>query len=224
MGNAARSRPSLSSRGSGASASLPEERRGDPCLLFTGKIILERGEQVPNDWDTPRPAKQLLASSAPHVGHVRVVEGEAKNPAGAGEKQSLNLGGNPHVGACISLPYNHWVTSQGPTPWPHALLESLPMLLGAVLVWSHKGHLVHTPRPRSLLPYLHLCCRHAHVQASLHTSFAGASRSHSKKPPPFKNLPPSHSPAPYEVRVWVLLSCFQEPALHVDAEIPPCFP
>lgn len=60
-------------------ASLPE-RRGTLGLLFTGKIILERGKEVLDDWDAPRSLQQLLASPAANVGDICVVEGEAKDP------------------------------------------------------------------------------------------------------------------------------------------------
>lgn len=49
-------------------------------MLFTGKIILERGEEVLDDGDAPGPPEQLLASPAADVGNVGVVEGEAEDP------------------------------------------------------------------------------------------------------------------------------------------------
>ena len=49
--------------------------------LFTGVVIFERCEQVPDDGDAPGPAQELLSGAAPHVGHVCVVDGEAKDPA-----------------------------------------------------------------------------------------------------------------------------------------------
>ena len=61
-------------------ASLPE-RRGTLGLLFTGKVIRERGKEVPDDGDAPRPPQQLLASPAADVGDVRAVEREAEDPA-----------------------------------------------------------------------------------------------------------------------------------------------
>lgn len=61
-------------------ASLPE-RRGTLSLLFAGKVILERGKEVPDDGDAPRSPQQLLASPAADIGDIRVVEGEAKDPA-----------------------------------------------------------------------------------------------------------------------------------------------
>lgn len=70
-------------------------------MLFTGKVILEWGEEVPDDRDVPRsPPQQLLASPA-DVGDLRVGEGEAKDPAeqrqervgeGEQEQESLSLG------------------------------------------------------------------------------------------------------------------------------------
>lgn len=50
-------------------------------MLFTGKVILEWGEEVPDDRDAPRSPQQLLASPAADVGDIRVGEGEAKDPA-----------------------------------------------------------------------------------------------------------------------------------------------
>lgn len=50
-------------------------------FLFTGKVVFERSEQMPDDGDAPRPAQELLPGAATHVGHVSVVDGEAKNPA-----------------------------------------------------------------------------------------------------------------------------------------------
>lgn len=50
-------------------------------MLFTGKVILERGEEVLDDGDAPGPPEQLLASPAADVGNVGVVEGEAEDPA-----------------------------------------------------------------------------------------------------------------------------------------------
>lgn len=50
-------------------------------MLFTGKVILEWGEEVLDDGDAPGPPEQLLASPAADVGNVGVVEGEAEDPA-----------------------------------------------------------------------------------------------------------------------------------------------
>lgn len=50
-------------------------------FLFTGKVVFERSEQMPDDGDAPRPAQELLPGAATHVGHVSVVDGETKNPA-----------------------------------------------------------------------------------------------------------------------------------------------
>lgn len=60
-------------------------------MLFTGKVILEWGEEVPDDRDTPRAPQQLLASPAADVGDIRVGQGEAKDPAERGQvRQSRN--------------------------------------------------------------------------------------------------------------------------------------
>lgn len=70
-------------------------------MLFTGKVILEWGEEVPDDRDVPRPPQQLLASPAADVGDIRVGEGEAKDPVeqrqervgeAEQEQESLSLG------------------------------------------------------------------------------------------------------------------------------------
>lgn len=50
-------------------------------MLLAGKVILERGEEVLDDRDAPRPPQQLLASPAARAGDLAVVEGEAKDPA-----------------------------------------------------------------------------------------------------------------------------------------------
>lgn len=50
--------------------------------LFTGEVVFQRCEQMPDDGDAPGPAQELLSGAASHVGHVRVVDREAKDPAG----------------------------------------------------------------------------------------------------------------------------------------------
>lgn len=50
--------------------------------LFTGEVVFERSEQMPDDGDAPGPAQQLLPGAAAHVGHIGVVDGEAEDPAG----------------------------------------------------------------------------------------------------------------------------------------------
>jgi len=37
---------------------------------------------VPDDGDAPGPAEELLSGAATHVGYIRVVDGEAEDPAG----------------------------------------------------------------------------------------------------------------------------------------------
>lgn len=50
--------------------------------LFAGEVVLQRREQVPDDRNAPGPAQQLLPGTAAHVGHVRIVDREAEDPAG----------------------------------------------------------------------------------------------------------------------------------------------
>lgn len=59
---------------------------GSGCLggLFTGKVVLQGGEEVSDDRHTPGPPKQLLAGTTAHVGHIRVVYRKAEDP-GEGE-------------------------------------------------------------------------------------------------------------------------------------------
>lgn len=49
-------------------------------MLFTGKVVLQRCKQVPNDGDAPGTPQELLPSAATHVGHVGVVNREAEDP------------------------------------------------------------------------------------------------------------------------------------------------
>lgn len=54
-----------------------------------GEVIFEWCKQVADHRDAPRPAQQPLPRQAAHVGHVRVVDWEAKDPEQAGaEKQA----------------------------------------------------------------------------------------------------------------------------------------
>lgn len=57
---------------------------GSGCLggLFTGKVVLQGGEEVSDDRHTPGPPKQLLAGTTAHVGHIRVVYRKAEDPGG----------------------------------------------------------------------------------------------------------------------------------------------
>lgn len=50
--------------------------------LFTGEVVFQRCKQMPYDGDAPGPAQELLSGTASHVGHVCVVDREAKDPAG----------------------------------------------------------------------------------------------------------------------------------------------
>jgi hypothetical protein len=55
--------------------------------LFTGKVVLQGGKQVSDDWHTPRPAQQLLTGATAHVGHVCVVFRKAEDPGRAQSKR-----------------------------------------------------------------------------------------------------------------------------------------
>lgn len=53
-----------------------------PGVLFTGKVVLQGGEEVSDDRYTPGPPEQLLAGNTAHVGHICVVYGKAEDPGG----------------------------------------------------------------------------------------------------------------------------------------------
>lgn len=44
-----------------------------------GEVFLQRGEEVPYDGHAPRPSQKPLPGETTHVGHVGVMDGEAKN-------------------------------------------------------------------------------------------------------------------------------------------------
>lgn len=77
---------------SSSSSSRPDQTRktlqqgappsGRLHRLLAGKVVFKRCKQVPDDWDTPRASQQLLSGATAHVGHVGVVDWEAKDPAG----------------------------------------------------------------------------------------------------------------------------------------------
>lgn len=46
----------------------------------TGKVIFEWCKQVADNWYAPRSAQEPLPRQSAHVGHVRVVDWEAKDP------------------------------------------------------------------------------------------------------------------------------------------------
>lgn len=56
-------------------------RRFGSQSLFTFKIILQGGEDVTNDGHTPGTPQDFLPLHPAHVVHVRVVLGEAEDPA-----------------------------------------------------------------------------------------------------------------------------------------------
>lgn len=51
-----------------------------PRGLFTGKVVLQGGEEVSDDRHAPGPPKQLLTGHTAHVGDVCVVYREAEDP------------------------------------------------------------------------------------------------------------------------------------------------
>lgn len=55
--------------------------------LFTGKVVLQGGEEVSDDRHTPGPPEQLLAGNTAHVGHIRVVYRKAEDPGGTRVKR-----------------------------------------------------------------------------------------------------------------------------------------
>lgn len=71
------------------------------CRLVTSKIILERGKEVADDRDTPRPSEQLLATTTAHVVQVCVVERKAKDP-GKGEEREAERLAQPFQGKASS--------------------------------------------------------------------------------------------------------------------------
>lgn len=52
----------------------------DSWCLFTGKVVFEWCKEMPDNGDAPGPAQKLLSSTSAHVGHVCVVDREAKDP------------------------------------------------------------------------------------------------------------------------------------------------
>lgn len=55
-----------------------------PGELFTGKVVLQGGEEVSDDRYTPGPTEQLLAGHPAHVGDICVVYRKAEDPGGGG--------------------------------------------------------------------------------------------------------------------------------------------
>lgn len=53
---------------------------GDGWRLFTGEVVFQWCEQMPDDGDAPGPAQEFLPCTATHVGHVSVVDREAEDP------------------------------------------------------------------------------------------------------------------------------------------------
>lgn len=50
------------------------------CCSNTGKVIFEWCKQVADDRHAPGPAEEPLPCQSAHVGHVRIVDWEAKDP------------------------------------------------------------------------------------------------------------------------------------------------
>lgn len=67
-------------------------------LLFTGKVVLQWRKQVPDDGNTPRTSQKLLPGAATHVGHVGVVNREAKDPVGGNQ-----LDHNDQISVCVCV-------------------------------------------------------------------------------------------------------------------------
>ena len=59
--------------------------------LLAGEVVLEPGEEVPDNRHAPGLAQDLLSLLAVHVLHVRVVLGEAKDSGVGGERQLVQL-------------------------------------------------------------------------------------------------------------------------------------
>lgn len=55
---------------------------GSGWRLFTGEVVFQWCEQMPDDRDAPGATQEFLSGTPTHVGHVCVVDGEAKDPAG----------------------------------------------------------------------------------------------------------------------------------------------
>lgn len=57
----------------------------------TGKVIFEWCKQVADNWYAPRSAQEPLPRQSAHVGHVRVVDWEAKDPFHLGAPEDVFL-------------------------------------------------------------------------------------------------------------------------------------
>ena len=71
--------------------------------LFTGKVVLERRKQMPDDGDAPGPAQEFLSGAAAHVGNICVVNGEAEDPAGEKVHDGHNEFVCMFVFMCVSM-------------------------------------------------------------------------------------------------------------------------
>lgn len=59
---------------------MTERDRVSGVWLVAGEVLLERGEEVPDDRDAPGASQQPLPGQTTHVGHISVVDGETKHP------------------------------------------------------------------------------------------------------------------------------------------------
>ncbi len=57
-----------------------ERERVGGVQLVAGEVLLERGEEVPDDGDAPGTSQKPLPGQTTHVGHIGVVDGETKHP------------------------------------------------------------------------------------------------------------------------------------------------
>ncbi|TNN87771.1 hypothetical protein EYF80_002118 [Liparis tanakae] len=56
-----------------------------------GEVVFQWCEQMTDDGNAPGPAQEPLSGTATHVGHISVVDREAKDPAGNREMSLLSL-------------------------------------------------------------------------------------------------------------------------------------
>lgn len=84
--------------------------------LNAGKVLLQRGEEVADHRHTPGATQQSLPSQTAHVGHICVVDREAKDPVDAkrasrGQLPSRTAGPatRPHISMIFGdMPWEMW--------------------------------------------------------------------------------------------------------------------
>lgn len=79
-----------------------------PGGLFTGKVVLQGGEEVSDDRHAPGPPKQLLTGHAAHVGDVCVVYREAEDPGGGVSERKDRESDAPPSG-CLAPLGDSWL-------------------------------------------------------------------------------------------------------------------